>query len=82
MVVVLDVIVLTNSAPMTVFLLNGLFWYFLPLCEASDMLLRGCSPGYMHNNSRMAVVAELSETVCFPELSVKLAASAGIIPNF
>ena len=29
MVVVLDVIVLTNSAPMTVFLLNGLFWYFL-----------------------------------------------------
>ena len=62
--------------------LDGLFWYFPPLCEASDMLLRGCSPGYMHNNSRMAVVAELSETVCFPELSVKLAASAGIIPNF
>ena len=61
--------------------LDGLFWYFPPLCEASDMLLRGCSPGYMHNNSRMAVVAELSEN-CFPELSVKLAASAGIIPNF
>ena len=45
-----------------------------PLCEASDVLLRGCSPGYMHNNSKMAgVIAELSETVSFPELSVKLA---------